>query len=103
MARLHYDSKMSFVFDCSVDLTIHHPMPPGLAAGEVVRLVRETIETLPGANWISVEWFGDVSPSLPWLRLYAPGDGGERTGAAWDALADHVRKTVHRALVGAFG
>jgi hypothetical protein len=94
---------MATAFDCSIDLTKHHPVPADLAPSQAAELVRAAIEALPGARWVSVEWCGDTPPDLPWLRVYALGDGREQSGGVWSELADSLRMIVHRTLSTASG
>jgi hypothetical protein len=56
-------------FDASVDLTVH-TVPGHLDPSQAVARVRAAVESLPGAGWVSVEWCGDATASLPWVTLY---------------------------------
>ena len=82
-------------FDACIDLTQHNT-PTGIAGADAVRRVREAVEALPGAAWISVEWCGPAPPSLSWLRLFRRGDGRERTEEpAFRELRERIAHLVH--------
>lgn len=61
-------------FDVCIDLTVHI-VPAGISPAVAVARVREAVERVPGAGWISVEWCGDAPASAPWLRLFRQGNG----------------------------
>jgi hypothetical protein len=67
-------------FDACIDLTVHN-VSTGDPQSAVAR-VRSEVEALPGASWISVEWYGAPPPGLSWLRLFRRGDGRERADEA---------------------
>ena len=86
---------MATKFDASIDL-LTRLVPSDIPSAAAVERVRSAVERLPGANWISVEWCGDVPGSPPWLRLY-------KSGGIWDELTHLIKATALHALEGTGG
>ena len=87
------------VFDVSIDiteavLTSGSPMPPDAA-----KRVRNAVQALPGAGWVSVEVCDGTPPGLLWLALYRPGGSERLDGGEWDEIARSVEKAVRTTLV----
>lgn len=84
-------------FDASIDLTVH-TVPVGIPPPVAVARVRSYVEGLPGAGWISVEWYGDAPSSLPWLAIYRPGHAASQTTGPSATLAATRETAVFHAL-----
>ena len=84
-------------FDACIDLTIHN-VPAGISSVVAVARVREAVEKVPGAGWVSVEWCGDAPASGLWLRLFKQGNGQQQSGGEWDLLADQITVIMRDAL-----
>ncbi len=84
-------------FDATIDLPIGM-VPDHLTPREVVSLVRRAVQAMPGAAWISVDYAGDVSATLPWLTLYQPDTASLLSEAVAGRLSDLVKSVVSGAL-----
>jgi hypothetical protein len=93
---------MATNFDASIDLTTRL-VPADISSVASVERVRSAVERLSGANWISVEWCGDVPGNPPWVRLYKRGESRPQSGGSWDELAELIKTTVLSALEGTGG
>ncbi|MGI4798177.1 MAG: hypothetical protein ACRYG8_29870 [Janthinobacterium lividum] len=67
----------------------------------LVERVRKAVETLPGAQVVSVEFHGSAPSSLRWLTLYGPGSGPSSTDPEWDDLHRQIEHAV-REVTGVF-
>ncbi len=83
-------------FDASIDL-VASQVPDWLPPEDAVRRVREAVEALPGAGWVSVEWCGNA-PHVRWIRLYRPGHGAVMEGPPWDHLQARIEAVVGHAI-----
>lgn len=83
-------------FDTSLDLTTEQA-PAYVPPREAVARVRQAVERLPGAFWISVEWCGQlpaVEQPVEWVRVYRRGESGVMQGLPWDAIKADIKAAV---------
>jgi hypothetical protein len=85
------------LFDATIDLTLSM-VPDHLTPREAVSLVRRAVAAMPGASWVSVDYAGDVSASVPWLTLYQPDTASLLNEAVASPLFGFVKSVVEGAL-----
>lgn len=100
-------------FDATVDLLAHHLDRAGIPedrSQEAMSAVREALRSLPGAQWVDVDYLGRLDPVLlgpdadRWLTLYSPGRGASKVeGPQWQQLRLAVEEAMRRALEGLSG
>lgn len=85
-------------FDTLIALGPQH-LPPGTDRGAAVDAVREAVQAMPGAEWVSVERHGMALPAgMGWIELHAPGSSVRQAGATWDALRAEVERVALAAM-----
>ena len=84
-------------FDVTIDLT-DDIVPPGVRPHQAVHRVRAAVEAMPGAGWVSVDYFGLIPPGLPWIVLYEAGCVLTLEPALTGDLAARIEATVRVAL-----
>ena len=83
-------------WDGSIDLTganarIGRPLP-----GHLVDEVRQAVEALPGAGYVSVEVHDQAPRHLRWLVLYPARSTPSREGRDWDECHDAIEQAVRK-------
>jgi len=84
-------------FDACIDLT-RDRIPEGVDARDAVQWIREAVEAMPGAAWISVMDCGMAPSHLPWIRVFSVAGGLQMPTAKLEALTAEIEATVWRAL-----
>ena len=85
-------------FDALIALGPQH-LPSGIDRNAAAEAVREAVQAMPGAEWISVERHGMALPAgMGWIELHAPGSSVPRVGATWDSLGAEVERVVLAAI-----
>lgn len=80
-----------------IDLTRDY-IPEGADARHEVQWVREAVEAMPGAAWISLMDCGMAPSHLPWIRVFPVAGGRQMSKAKLEALTTEIEATVRRAL-----
>jgi hypothetical protein len=84
-------------FDASIDLT-PRMIPDGVDVQAALVATRRAVQTLPGANWISVEYYAEVSATIPWIRVFLPGNSRVQSGQKYIAIEDDIQAVVSLSL-----
>ena len=84
-------------FDVTVDIP-DEVVPAGMRPHQAVYRVREAVEAMPGARWVSVDYSGLLPPGIPWIVLYQPDSAIPMDVEQVSALAAMVEATARRAL-----
>ncbi len=88
-------------FDALIDLVANHLDAVGLSekrANEAAVAIRASVESLPGAGWIDVEYHGRMPPSSlasigdRWVQVFKAWNASKPEGPEWTRLRHEIEE-----------